>query len=137
MSNADLARRMAQVADALAAFDHLPAVDSVGVYGDGDIYVRFAYDSTRQLSGLCDWADELGILVTLTLSYGGSGDASIQFELAGIAARLKVSLHSGQAYELGAALQEPLSGAKPTVTVTPAKLRAAIMVHAELAGSHA
>ncbi|CAM4024577.1 hypothetical protein KIPE111705_36915 [Kibdelosporangium persicum] len=133
LTTADVTRLMTEVATALAEYDHLPRIDRVAVYGSGMTYLSLPYSiesgSTQrlidELTRLCAWAAAFNTTVTITLSYGGSGDAAVQVDLAGHPARLLVSLHSGQAYELGAALRRPVSSDQPTLTVAPADLLAA------------
>jgi hypothetical protein len=126
----DVARRMTEVADALTAYGHLPALArvSVGAADDARVYLHLPYSlrHTESLVSLCAWAAAFGADVTITLSYNGSGEVNTDFCLAGRQVRMYETLHSGQAYELGAALRRPISTDRPEIQVTPAELLTAI-----------
>ena len=104
-TNSALAWRVAQVADVLACYDHLPALGSVGVYGAG-VYLHPDYrrDAVRDV---CVWADAFGVPVVLDLSSTGYVVAVLDLE--GVQARLSESISHRQAYEYGAALGVPVS----------------------------
>jgi hypothetical protein len=126
MSTTILCQKLTDVATGLTAYAHLPELGSVSVYDTVYLGFPLGCGSTQALTWLCAWADAVDVSITIELSYGGSGSASIGFDLAGYRARIRVDLHSGQAYELGAALCRPISTDNPMITLSPAALRTAL-----------
>lgn len=127
-TNKRLGDRLIEVGRLLAHFDHLPALDDVCVDRSNKVRMYLPEWYTPEKAGpqLCAWADHFGLDVTISLSWSGSGELLFEFqfgeEFTGV---MKVSLHSGQAYQLGAALQRPISPQEPTITVSPDELLAA------------
>ncbi|MEV4317096.1 hypothetical protein [Actinocrispum sp. NPDC049592] len=132
MSTKTLCRTLSDVSIALEAYADVPDVDSAYVTTAGSMRVilGFPYEfdprDEIKLAKLCAWADRLGTTILIELSYGGSGSASIAFELGGHPAQIRVDLHSGQAYELGAALRRPITTDSPSITIAPSALREAL-----------
>lgn len=121
-TNSDLAAKLAQVADALAAYDHLPTLGSVTVYDRHTI--RLSVDYARpEHRDVAAWATAFNAPVVIDLSSSGSLFTVVQ--LAGMDARLSDFITHRQAYEFGAALGIPVSPGGQ-VEVSPADLLAAL-----------
>lgn len=127
-TNTELAAKLAQVADALAAYDHLPALASIQVYGD-TIHLGTSY-SRRGRRDLIEWAAAFGSPVVIDLS--SSGELFTVVQLAGRDARIGDYISHRTAYELGAALGIPVSPGGQ-VEVSPADLLAALDTNTAIA----
>ena len=128
-----LTRRVVQVAEALADYDHLPALGHIGVYASGSVFLSPGYDYRRkdaEVRAVCAWADAFGVPVVIDLS--DSGHLVAVLELGGVSARLRRHISHQQAYELGAALGIPVSPGGQ-VQIEAAALLAALDQHSGVA----
>lgn len=102
MSNLDMAKTLARLAEGLAEYDHLPELFGVHVYQSRQ--VNFSSHSNSDVAvvrDLCAWATAFGVPVMVRQwrkNSGGSCDLTVKVELAG----LPVSID-------GTLLDEPLA----------------------------
>lgn len=105
-TNSALAGQLAEVADALAGFDHLPPVNHVFAFRGGVFRIGMGYrrDARRDLA---TWAATFDTPVVIDLS--STGELFTVIPLGSRQARIQMSIDHREAYELGAALQVPVS----------------------------
>lgn len=116
MSNTDIARRAAPLADALAAYDHLPAVSNLSVTRDrSTLYFWRDHAGDRALG---EWAASFGVPIVLDVSRGGLIRA--QVNLSGHEVALSAPARR-KAYELGTVAGIPV-GADGQLTLTAEQL---------------
>jgi hypothetical protein len=106
-SNGDLARKLARVADVLAEFEHLPPMESVSVDQNGSVYLCPKWHRHGGKVVLAQWAKAFGVPVVIDMS--SSGYLRAVFEFGGFDAKIEMFITQRGAYELGAALQIPVS----------------------------
>ncbi len=126
-STARLSDITIRVGEALSAYGHLPLY-GVTIYTDNDIKLRLPalfMGGRTALHELAQWADEFDTPIIISLSSFGSGDVETTIELVGIPATVNVAIGTAQAYELGAALQRPLSR-DVSITLSAAELTAVL-----------
>lgn len=122
-TNSALTRRVAHVAEALAGYDHLPALGSIGVYGTV-VYLHPSHSyKTDPVRDVCVWAAAFDVPVVIDLS--DTGRVVVALDLGGVKARLDQLISHQQAYEYGAALGIPVSPGGQA-QVDPAALLAAL-----------
>lgn len=104
-TNADLVHKAAQVADALNECVHLPTIRGFSAFRSGTIALHpelFADEIC-----VAKWAIAFGVPAVIDLS--SSGFLRIVFPLGQFEAKMEVFISQRRAYELGAALDIPLS----------------------------
>jgi hypothetical protein len=106
-SNRQLARIVAEVADALAEYNHLPAMAGVTVYADGDVRLNPDYAQNGAKKTLVVWAQTFSSPIVIDMS--SSGYLRTVVQLAGRETKVELFITQRGAYELGAALQIPVS----------------------------
>lgn len=122
-----ITRKLLAVVPELAKLKRLPAISSIGCYGDEvSVGVTGPYQGLSTMANLAAWAAKFDAPITISLSWiGGSGDVQTSFVLAKTKVSMKTSVSIAHAYQFGGVLGKPLSKDKPIV-LTAAELLAAI-----------
>lgn len=123
MSTATITRKLLAVVPELAKLKRLPAISSIGCYGDEVlVHVAGPYQGLSTLANLAAWAEKFDAPITVSLSWiGGSGDVKTEFVLAKTKVVVKTTVSIAHAYQFGGVLGKPLSKDKPIV-LTAAEL---------------
>jgi len=125
MNPIDVAKRIVAVGKALEQLDDLPPFDTAVIYPDGASLMPISdySDPWGELRQVAAWAKRFDVELELSLSYGGRGRVHAIIRLPGVTGDVKVQgdINSAHAYELGRALQRPLSR-DDSVIVSPEEL---------------
>lgn len=102
-TNGELARTVAEVADALSEMDHLPALSMVLVDANGDLLAGAAYDG-GELANLARWAEAFSVPVYLEARAANYATISTTVSLRHRTMQLSSTTTVAKAVELGARL---------------------------------
>ncbi|ONI73113.1 hypothetical protein ALI144C_45010 [Actinosynnema sp. ALI-1.44] len=97
MSNSDLAKKLAAIADALSEYDHLPTLGHVYVHEQtSNVTVGWALSDDLLLRHA--WVKVFDVPIVLTIS-PDSASIAIQFELGGLPMTMRDHLHATETVE--------------------------------------